>query len=237
MKLVTWNMGCGSARTGYRKHHDEAWAYLIEQLQPDVALVQEAVVKKLMGAERDYTVAVCDLAPRIDAGAAVLVRRAFPAEPVLAPLKAQETYIAAARVTIPTGSFVAASIHVYPGKFYKEALLSLSGNLGPAFADEPAVVAGDFNAARHYDEVYGRKLCGGFFEAMEAAGFHEAHWKLHGKEAQSFWGRQAKEKYQDDHFFVTGGWAARVKSCTVVDNEVVRRVSDHGPVVLELDVS
>jgi len=22
MKMVTWNMGCGSARTGYRKHHE-----------------------------------------------------------------------------------------------------------------------------------------------------------------------------------------------------------------------
>jgi len=71
---------------------------------------------------------------------------------------------------------------------------------------------------------------------MGKGGFYEAHWAIHGKEVQSFWGRQAKEKYQDDHFFVTNAWASRVRSCNVVDNEVVRRVSDHGPVVLDLDV-
>jgi hypothetical protein len=66
-------------------------------------------------------------------------------------------------------------------------------------------------------------------------GFYEAHWAIHGKEVQSFWGRQAKEKYQDDHFFVTNAWASRVSDPNVVDNEVVRRVSDHGPVVFDPD--
>jgi endonuclease/exonuclease/phosphatase family metal-dependent hydrolase len=47
----------------------------------------------------------------------------------------------------------------------------------------------------------------------------------------------AIEAYQNDHFFISNGWAARVRSCKVIDNEVVRRLSDHGPVEMELDVA
>lgn len=47
---------------------------------------------------------------------------------------------------------------------------------------------------------------------------------------------QTKEAYQDDDFFITKEWAPRVRACRVIDNEVVRRVSDHGPIEMELDV-
>jgi hypothetical protein len=49
MRVVTWNMGCGP-NSSYRKSHDEAWRYLLQELRPDVALVQEALVtKKVLG--------------------------------------------------------------------------------------------------------------------------------------------------------------------------------------------
>jgi hypothetical protein len=74
MRIVTWNMGCGPRASSYRKSHDEAWAYLLQELQPHVALVQEALVTKIDEARRDHSVTVCDLDPETVAGAAVLVR-------------------------------------------------------------------------------------------------------------------------------------------------------------------
>jgi endonuclease/exonuclease/phosphatase family metal-dependent hydrolase len=35
---------------------------------------------------------------------------------------------------------------------------------------------------------------------------------------------------------VSAPWATRAKSCSVIDNETVRELSDHGPVVLDLDL-
>jgi hypothetical protein len=39
MKILTWNMGYWQ----YRNEHDEAWEYLIQEIKPDIALLQEAV--------------------------------------------------------------------------------------------------------------------------------------------------------------------------------------------------
>jgi exonuclease III len=40
MRIVTWNMGYW----GHARAHDDAWKWLLDDLQPDVALLQECVV-------------------------------------------------------------------------------------------------------------------------------------------------------------------------------------------------
>ena len=42
MRVVSWNMGCGMG--SYRLQHAEAWGYLLDKLQPDVALLQETLL-------------------------------------------------------------------------------------------------------------------------------------------------------------------------------------------------
>lgn len=74
MRIVTWNMGCNIAASGYLKHHDEAWNYLINELRPDIALVQEAVVARILAAE-GFDSRICELPSNIDAGTAILVRK------------------------------------------------------------------------------------------------------------------------------------------------------------------
>ncbi len=221
--------------TRYRKLHDEAWSYLLDELRPDVALVQEALVTKLEAARRDHAVTICGLEPSVLAGTAVLVRGlesgAGPALDI-----SPHTYAVPVEVQTAAGPLVVVSVHVYPGEKQHADLARLVAELARALPGRPALVGGDFNSARHFDTVYGGKKHATFFDSMGTAGFHQAHWALHGREVQSFWGKQAKEKYQDDHFFLSQRWAPRVRTCEVVDNDLVRRVSDHGPVVLELDV-
>jgi endonuclease/exonuclease/phosphatase family metal-dependent hydrolase len=238
MRIVTWNMGCGPRPSPYRKHHDEAWTYLLEELRPDVAFVQEALVAKIDAARHDHSVTVCELEADVKAGTAVLVR-GLAATPAAKLVVSPATYAVTSTVATPAGPLVVVSVHVYPGDDQHADLARLVEVVASSFAGMPVLVGGDFNAARRFDEVYRRKKnkFGTFFEAMASAGFHEVHWALHGREVQSFWGRQTKEAYQDDHFFVTKSWATRVRSCDVIDNERVRRVSDHGPVMLDLDVS
>ena len=236
MRIITWNMGCGPRASQYRKHHDDAWTYLLDDLRPDVALVQEALLARIDVAREGHAITLCDLAPEVRAGTAVLVR-SFETNPVESIVVGPETYTAACEVQTATGPLRVASVHVYPGDKQYADLRRLSELLGPISAERPILVGGDFNAARRFDEVHGGKKYRASFEAMDAAGLHEVHWRLHGREVQSFWGRQTKEAYQDDHFFISKSWASRVRSCEVIDNDLVRRVSDHGPVVMELDVS
>jgi endonuclease/exonuclease/phosphatase family metal-dependent hydrolase len=236
MRVVTWNMGCGPTASQFRKSHDEAWTYLLEELRPDVALVQEALVAKIQEARRDHSVTVCELGPNVAAGTAILVHGLESHGAPTAAISAH-TYAATVEVSTPAGPLTALSAHVYPGEEQHADLKRLVEVLGTTFAGRTLLIGGDFNAARRFDKVYCGKRHGAFFTAMKTAGLHEVHWELHGREIQSFWGRQSKEAYQDDHFFVTTGWASRVRSCKVIDNEVVRRLSDHGPVEMELDVT
>ena len=115
-------------------------------------------------------------------------------------------------------------------------VITWSMGCGPRQSRYRILIGGDFNAARRWDEVYHRKMCTKFFDKMNAAGFGEPHWDTKHEEVQSFWGGRTQEKQQDDHFFISKAWSERVLSCNVIDNEVVRRLSDHGPIVLELDV-
>jgi endonuclease/exonuclease/phosphatase family metal-dependent hydrolase len=236
MRIVTWNLGCGPPSSQYRKRHAEAWRYLLEELRPDVAVVQEALVTKIDEARRDHSVTLCDLGPKVAAGTAILVRalgtRVAPAVAV-----SPQTYTATAEIITPAGPLTITSVHVYPGEQQHADMKRLVELLGSTPPGRIVLVGGDFNAARRWDEVHGGKRYAAFFAAMKTAGLHEVHWGVHGREVQSFWGRQMKEAYQDDHFFITNAWASRVRSCNVIDNEVVRRVSDHGPVEMELDVT
>jgi len=236
IRVVTWNMGCGPTASQYRKSHGEAWDYLLRELHPDVALIQEALVAKIEEARQDHSVTVCDLGPGVTAGTAVLVRglevRGVPNVAI-----SSHTYTATTEICTPAGPLTVVSVHVYPGKEQHTDLKRLVDLLGSASGQQSVLVGGDFNAARHYDDVHGGKKYKTFFAAMEEAGLHDVHWGIHGREVQSFWGHQTTEPYQDDHFFITKAWSAHIHSCNVVDNEVFRRVSDHGPVMLELDIS
>ncbi len=126
-----------------------------------------------------------------------------------------------------------ASVHVSTEDHQKN-LRAVINTLSPELRGRRFVVGGDFNAARHYDEVYKKNVYGWSFESLATNGFHDCHFGLHAKEVQSFWGRQAKEAYQDDHFFVSKTDVASVLDCRIIDNSDTRRLNDHGPIILHL---
>ena len=111
MRFVTWNMGCGPRRSTYRKSHDEAWRYLLDELRPDVAIVQEAMHAHL---DRKSTERVVfrNKPDGLDAGSAILVRGIDAVE--ADPITAAETYAVGTRLTVPAGSCTVVGVHVYP---------------------------------------------------------------------------------------------------------------------------
>ena len=194
--------------------------------------VQEAVIPAPPAAARlGYMQVAAATLSGTDACTAVLVR-GLGAEPIEARPAMDNSLIAGARVSTVHGALVVQSVHVSTGPRQRAALQLVADELPGAFDPLPVVVGGDFNAARLFR---GGKLYGWFFEAMAASGLHEPHWAIHGREVQSFWGPRTTKPYQDDHFFTSPDLASRVTACRVIDDEVVRRVSDHGPVELELE--
>jgi len=230
-------MGCGGRASPYRRVHSDAWSYLLGELRPDVSLVQEALLIKLSEAREDHAVTVCDLTAGVEAGTAILSpgdRREATANLSVRP---DTTYAVTADVRTPVGLLTVASVHVFPGKYLHADLHRLIVLLRELSVGRPVLVGGDFNASRRFDEVYGGRRHEVFFSAMASAGLHDVHWAIHRQEVQSFWGRQAQREYQLDHFFISSEWAHRVRSCNIVDDDIVRRLSDHAPMLLDLDVA
>ena len=152
----------------YRKSHDEAWNYLLHVLRPDVAFVQEALVGKFMEAEQDHSVTVCDLGPGVTAGTAVLVCR-LDVRKIPNVSVSSHTYTATTEIYTPAGPLTVLSVHVYPGKEQYADLERLVSLVDSSSEHKSILVGGDFNAARHYDDVYKGKKCKAFFAAMERA--------------------------------------------------------------------
>jgi endonuclease/exonuclease/phosphatase family metal-dependent hydrolase len=127
------------------------------------------------------------------------------------------------------------SVHVV-GPDYRQHLRTLVDDLSVAIEGQRFVIGGDLNAARHLDDVYGGQWFTHFFEDLARRNFYDCHWARHGKEVQSFWGHQARQAYQCDHYLVDAATNKDVIGCHVIDNTSVRQLSDHGPIQLDLGI-
>lgn len=228
MLIVSWNMGCGPP-TKYRRSHADAWRYLLDELKPDVAFVQEALFAAPL-AEAFGQVFWSEDHGR-DGGTAVLVRQGLAATRIAVTVPG--SYVAGAELIIADVPTLFLSVHVGPPN-YRKHLRGLADALTPLLDGRRFVVGGDLNAARHLDDVYGGKWFTRYFEDLAVRQFHDCHWAQHGKEVQSFWGHQAREAYQCDHVFTDSTTAQGVSACAVIDNPDVRALSDHGPLELTI---
>jgi exonuclease III len=218
MRIVTWNMG----RSG--STHEAAWHYLLSCLRPDVACVQETLASADQIVADRGTLTWSRARP---GGTGVFVRRGLDFRPIPATLSG--SYIAAVALTSPAASVF--SVHVGPESWTNQE--AAESWLVRQVHAEPSLVGGDINTSRAYSAKHAA-----FFDRLEAAGVHDCHWSEHGREVPSFWGRQsAAVTYQDDHFFASQSLAGAVTGCWVDDNPLTRTLSDHGPVVLEIEAA
>jgi endonuclease/exonuclease/phosphatase family metal-dependent hydrolase len=235
MRFVSWNMGCGGP-SKFRKTHEAAWEYLLSELRPDVALVQEALIAASACMKGRGALLMSDDKNR-DNGAALFVRQGLEATRV--PMKSPHAFLAAADISGPEGMFRTVSVHLYPhsGEAHQANLRLLFDALKAAMTKPPItggrfVAGGDINAARHFDVVYEKKTYAKFFASVAKRGLHDCHFGLHGQDERTFWG---KGEYQLDHFFVEESAKASVRKCDVITTAETRRLSDHSPLVLELN--
>ena len=225
MRIVSWNMGCAPRGSRYRRTHDEAWRYLLDTLNPDIALVQEALHPAEAVAPLDGELQ-WSADKGTDSGTAVFIRRGLDFEPVV--IRADKSYLAGARVSLLGESTLFVSIHVGPPN-YRKNLLTLIGALCPALEGTRFVVGGDWNAARHVDDVYGGQWYRKFFDDLAKRKMVDCHWAQHGKEIPTLWRKQDTHRYQCDHFFADATTATRA-DCNVLPHQ--ESFSDHSPIEL-----
>jgi endonuclease/exonuclease/phosphatase family metal-dependent hydrolase len=228
-------------------------------LQPDVAILQEVRPPQraygghlhLNPTRRGWGTAVWSgeefsSLGEVPAGDAVELER---------ELSAVRGYVASAEIEAPTASLTVVSVHAYPARVPDEYLEELDLTdliVAPATAVWPgdilwrltrglptsgrsAILGGDWNTARLFDEVYGPRGNHEFFVRMSETGWFEAIRKFFDTEVQTYF-RPGRGAYQLDHVFLTEDLYSNLSSAEVVTTDEILSASDHAPMVLTIDL-
>jgi exonuclease III len=230
-RVVSWNLNHGGNR-------DKQWRFLLGELDPDLALLQEVRQPPMWVADRGGAFVMAEKAPRSGGGTAIYVRQP-PLKPVL--LQHKDGYFAAARLRLPGGrTCTALSVHAPTDT--KLIGSSLARYLRPEFdslASElnhfrgRCFVGGDFNLSRGFDASYrlrGDRSHGGFFAWLDSEHRLVECCCADGEKRSLYRRGRAHADYQLDHLFISRRLAASRGSCTVRD-WLVGGLSDHAPVV------
>ena len=226
MRVITWNLGYWQ----HRSRHDEAWAYLRNEIRPDLALLQEVSPPELQEEENILFKTV-----NRDWGTAIYTRN-IPLKELI--IKRYQSRVAAARLKISSSRRIdAVSVHapIIKGRVFPY-LAEIFDEIESVVGKHTFIVGGDLNSARLAEKVWPGHGHGPFFERLTESVFFDCHRKFHDVEQQTFFRSGGKYPFQDDHLFVSHDLAKQVRSCDVLNNEVTRNVSDHIPLLAEIAI-
>ena len=100
------------------------------------------------------------------------------------------------------------------------------------------IVGGDLNTARLAEKVWPKHGHGPFFERIDSGNpWIDCCRQFHPEEIQTFFRDTCANPFQDDHIFISNDLSDCLKSCDVINNDITRNLSDHIPLIAELDLS
>jgi endonuclease/exonuclease/phosphatase family metal-dependent hydrolase len=101
------------------------------------------------------------------------------------------------------------------------------------------IVSGDWNTARLFDEMYPGKWPEAgpdFFAATASWGWSESLRKFHQHEIRTYLDPESAP-YELDHLFTDDRLNAALTRCDVIEEPALRELSDHAPLIAEIDLS
>jgi endonuclease/exonuclease/phosphatase family metal-dependent hydrolase len=227
MKILTWNLGYWL----YGSCHVEAWHYLCDEIKPDIAFLQEVKPpswipqKTLIFEKTKQGWGTAIFAPSLKLQKKdVLLHPGRVAAASIALDKVRPLFIASIHAPIIND-------RVFPH------LSKIFAELESYLAQNSVIVGGDLNTARIAEKRWPNHGHGPFFEQIDRGDrWIDCFRKFHKEEIQTFFGRKGLYPYQDDHIFASCDLKSRIMSANVIDNEITHNVSDHIPLVVEINM-
>ncbi|MFA6049176.1 MAG: endonuclease/exonuclease/phosphatase family protein [Candidatus Micrarchaeia archaeon] len=249
MKIITWNMAYWSKR----KTNEEAWHYLVDVLQPDLALVQESnppkdelISKKVIWNEIRHR------------GWGTGIYSKYPMNKLDIETNHPEAMVAA-EINLENGKNVtAASIYgLFERKNDDETVFStplihhlisdltwlLLGRGRFSNKADNLVLGGDLNVSVQYDGTF-MKTSGKYQNAHKLVFDRIADFGLHsvfeiGKTKeyiQTLRHPRSKIPWQNDYLFLSDALFKKTTNWTVIDDDNAKKLSDHNPVMAEIAI-
>lgn len=236
MRIITWNIDFKSSE----KKNREKFDYLINHLNPDIAILQECwgfpefkkdypngkLFVKIIGDKRKW-------------GCAIYVKdlEAQEIEEIIGDnvwLIGVEVFLAdgSKMLVISVHTKIKGVPHVVP--HLRKTFNDLENRLNKY---DHFIIAGDFNAARLFDKIYPSKnedyQHSLFFDELDKKWFN-CHKKFHKEEERTLWTNLTKYPYQNDHIYVDKILGEKIIKCDVLPyDDKTKQLSDHLPIIAE----
>lgn len=99
------------------------------------------------------------------------------------------------------------------------------------------ILGGDLNASVQLDPIQKNNSHKIFFDRLEDFNLSDC-FKLSNKQfpVQTLRHHKSKIKWQNDYLFISKTISKKLIKCEIIDNDKIRRYSDHNPVIITLDL-
>lgn len=235
MKIATWNIPY-SFRSA--SSHDNAWKYYLDEISADYYLFQEAHPPEWVADEYNL---VWEKIGETRAWGSGVVSKDYPLREVEIDTEFRGAVMVAESEFSSEREFILISLYgllediggnVYSIPNLHRMLSDLTALL--TYGKRNVILGGDLNASEQIDDVYNLGTHRIFFDRLEAFGLTNCFEPFYDDYIQTHRHPKSDREWQNDYFFISDKLADSLHSCKVIDNEDVRKHSDHNPVLITL---
>ncbi|MGI5084044.1 endonuclease/exonuclease/phosphatase family protein [Treponema putidum] len=242
MKLISWNMNYWQQKD----NHDLAWDYLVNTINPDIALLQETVVPELYKEQTVFLEShTCRVQDPIKWGTCVYINKDLLQKSSfknVTELYVDNVYVdnesingkqVFAELMFNNNIFTICSLHTNTSP---DDIYSIRNHIEQIFNNKimndsisKFIIGGDFNADIEMYKGFFLKT----FNSIKAQ-YHECIPKY----TQTFFGNNMAERnhYQDDHIFVSKDLSNNIGETFSWNYGKVKQYSDHTILEVELNI-
>jgi endonuclease/exonuclease/phosphatase family metal-dependent hydrolase len=218
---------------------EAAWEYLKHRISPDIALLQEFVPEDKKG---NFHYRHNSFGGRMTWGTTV-VSFIDNLSPIEFFVTHQGSVTSAHLTSTPSGedmAFVSIYGIIENGRAtpnLHHVLSDITPLLLGDFGIKSIIIGGDFNTSTQW-EMNNKRWPGLtpslLFDRIKDFGLVNVTGHFLGNHVQTYRAKQGDFPWQNDYLFVSGGLLEKISKCEVLDNEEIRGLSDHNPILIEL---
>lgn len=236
----------------HKQYSEEAWNYLLNTIEADFILCQEARRPKVLEGDDNFIWHKAgEIQAKRDWGIGIYSKShplsQEPNESISSwsiDRFSEMCVVANARIRNTDLTLISlyGSLDYIRGSGYSitnlhRILSDLTGICNGHFGKRNIIMGGDFNASEQCDPIQGNCSHRLFFERL--ADFKlEDSFKLNNNKdyVQTLRHRNSKIPWQNDYLFVSKSISKKFKGCEVLEDDEIIKCSDHNPVVITLDL-
>ena len=219
----------------HQKNLQDSWDYLSKQINPEIALVQEAIPPPAPSSQKNFVWSEIGGNRRWGSGI-------FSKHPIK-EVSFKNYYpgsVIAGEITLSNGlKLTAVSIYakiengysiITLHRIFSDLTLLLEGKMG----ERSIILGGDFNASIQWDEQQPGQSHRILFERVENFGLVNCLKKFYDHPVQTYRHSEGDKPWQLDYLFLSSQLENKLEKCYVLENPDILALSDHNPVVAHL---